>query len=142
MPTTNPDHQLDPSEVLTAMEPGMAWAAAECVGWPVDCCSDTAKAVYDDWWSNGASSGLQGLGRKYLWTMVVGWFIVELEQEDVVRHVWLLEKRTQTIVDPTAGQFLAGPTAQIFTTDSPQAKLYLTDKQYKHWRRSGHLPTT
>jgi hypothetical protein len=119
------------------MAPGIAWATEQCAGWPVDCCSDTCKAVEDDWWSEGRSKGLRGLGRKYLWNIVSGWFVLDWEQEDSRGHVWLLEKHTSTIVDPTAGQFLPGPTVQFFPLDSPQGKRYLTARQYRLWRKTG-----
>jgi len=133
------DH-FDRAKVMAAMAPGIAWVGEQCADWPVDCCSDTCQAVLDNWWNGGASKGLRGLGRKYLWSIVTGWIVLSWEQEDACHHVWLLEKRTGTIVDPTAGQFLDGPAVQIFAAESEQAKRYLTTQQYRVWRKTGSVP--
>jgi hypothetical protein len=128
-------------EVLVAMQPGIEWVRNEVSNrWPVDCCGDTCGAVLDDWWSDGHSKGLRGLGRGYLWNEITGWFVIDWEEERTAAHTWLVDKRSGTIVDPTAGQFLGGDPVRMFAPEHPDAVRYITEKQRKRWMRYGERP--
>ena len=107
---------LDYGKVLRAMAPGVARIKTEIPAYPKDCCADTCWEVLEE---------LNKELPETLWNLVRGWFVVNPRTGDTQGHSWLVERRTGSIVDPTAGQFLPGTAIRIFTPSDKEFARYL-----------------